>query len=174
MTQETLTAQKLYDEFEIYPEPLELLVGDEWREITHIANYQIVNGAWISDGEKIYIECGEHGEYEYQYRMMDELTIRYDGEKSVFVELTSYQRQMLFGLGHPDDEDFDDDENYPDDEDFDDDENYPDDEDFDDDDDTQPIAVMSDDYDLESQYEDRYISIWIMGMMMLLSRGSHK
>lgn len=111
MNTETLTAQKLLDEFVAYPKFVELYVGDdEWREITHISDWQNVNGVLDSD-DHIHIECGD---YQYRHQRMDELTIRYDGDKSILIEMTLAEERQLFGLGrHPYDEDFDDDEYYP-------------------------------------------------------------
>lgn len=70
-----VTAQHLLDNIGEYPN-VELLVGDVWREIYHIANYTIASGVWSSD-EHIHIEC-DGGTYRHQ--PMDELTIRTYGD----------------------------------------------------------------------------------------------
>jgi len=77
MKTETLTAEKLYETIEEYPDLLELKVGEQWHEIDRIENRKIINGAWISTGEHIYITCGHQ---EYTYRLMDEVTVRWDDE----------------------------------------------------------------------------------------------
>lgn len=79
MTQITLPAEHFYDQSEMFPDVVEILINGQWYEITHIASYQIINGSWISDGLHIFIECGET---EHTFNLMDQITIRFNEEKS--------------------------------------------------------------------------------------------
>lgn len=72
----TLTAEKLYETIEDYPD-IEILIHGEWFELTNISNYHIVKGSWLSDGLHIFIECGET---EHTFQLMDQITIREIGE----------------------------------------------------------------------------------------------
>lgn len=75
MTIQTLTAEKLFDNIENYPEQLEINVSGNWYEIDHIENRKIVNGAWVSDGLHIYITCQNE---QWCYELMDLVKIRWN------------------------------------------------------------------------------------------------